>query len=66
MKNNKLTKPAIAPSDEQIKQYKFFVYNELVKLNVSEPTLNLVNNSIIIAAILNKQKPEDLAWAIAQ
>ncbi len=49
-----------------IEAYKIAVINEMIKCGASSAQLNLVKEGAIKYAIINKRKPEDLAWAIMQ
>lgn len=59
-----MPKKSIPP--EKIERYRDMLINELEKQGASESDLKLVSEEMIINAINNHRKVDDIAWAILQ
>lgn len=56
----------VSPDISKITKYRKLLLMEMKKMGTSESDLNLVCGTIIINAINNDRKAEDVAWAILQ
>ncbi len=58
--------PKKGVAQEKIEEYRDMLIIELKKLGASDSELELVSEKMIINAINNGRKAEDIAWAILQ
>lgn len=61
---NSMSKENISPSD--IASYKALLVAELEKMGATDSEISLVHEATIRNSIINKRRPEDVAWAILQ
>lgn len=52
--------------NKEVIQYRQNLIAELVKLGANESEIDLISDEMLINAIKNNRKVEDIAWAIMQ
>ncbi len=53
-------------SEKDLTDFKELLIKEMLRLGATDDEISLIHNAILINAILNNRKPEDVAWAILQ
>lgn len=53
-------------SSTQIETFRCLLIQEMEKLGATEADFSLICDTIILNSIINKRRPEDVAWAVLQ